>query len=146
MKLLNFYPAIPSERAFVNSFNENLQGIAKHFWHDLNGIAPFFIVTAIGVGVATCWYYYRPYNNKPGRHYKPSHWFKFMLICFLLTLGVTLGFEHFIKTTLNGAGMTMFWIALNNALYSIVVYFVMSLMWCNFLPTKAYRYLKLKKS
>lgn len=142
MKLLNLYqPAIPSERAFVNSYNENLQGIAKHFWHDLNGIAPFFIVTALVVGVVTCWYYYGPYNNQPGRHYKPSHWGWFMLICFLLALLATLVIEHvMVKTTLNGAGMTMFWIALQNAVYStLIVYLPMSFIWCKALPTKAYR-------
>lgn len=142
MKLLNFYqPAIPSERAFLNSFQSDLQDIAKHFWHDLNGVAPFFIVTALVVGLVTCWYYYGPYNNQPGRHYKPSYWGWFMLICFLGALIATLVIEHvMVKTTFNGAGMTMFWIALQNAVYStLIVYLPMSFVWCEALPTKAYR-------
>lgn len=142
MKLLNIYqPAIQNERAFVNSFNDNLQDIARHFWRDMNGVAPFFIVTAIVIGIAVCYYYYGPYNNKPGRHYKPSHWVGFMFISFLATLFVTDIVEHvLVKTTLNGAGMTMFWIALQNAVYSILfVYLPMSVFWCKFLKTKAYR-------
>lgn len=142
MKLLNLYqPAIPGERAYVNSFNENLQGLAKHFWHDLNGIAPIFMVTAVVVGIGVCAYYYGPYNNQPGRHYKPSHWGWFMLICFLLALLATLVIEHvMIKTTLNGAGMTMFWIALQNAIYSTILFYLpMSFVWSKWLPTKAYR-------
>lgn len=140
MKLLNFYqPAIQKERAFVNSFDSNVQNIAKNFWHDLNGIALLFIATALVVGIVTCWYYYGPYNNQPGRHYKPSYWGWFMLICFLFALIATLVIEHLIKTTLNGAGMTMFWIALQNATYSIIFYVLMSIIWCKCLPTKAYR-------
>lgn len=142
MKLLNFYqPAIQNERTFVNSFNDNLQEMARHFWHDMNGAAPGLIGVALFVGIVVCCYYYGPYNNKPGRHYKPSHWAGFMLFNFLATLLLTEIYEHLlVKTTLKGAGMTMFWIALQNAVYStIFVYLPMSIVWCKFWKTKAYR-------
>lgn len=144
MKILDLYkPAISSERAFVNSYegNDNLQKLSRILWNNLNGIAPLFLIIAILVGVGICALYYGPYNNRPGRHYKPQKWCLFMFLCFVVTLLLTFFAESFfVKTALEGAKMIMFWISLQNAFYSVViVYLFVSFIWCKFGHTKAYR-------
>ncbi len=94
-------------------------------------------------GIALAIYYYIPYNEKAGRHYRPTHWLGFLLATFLATLVVTLGFEYIaVAPKLGGAFMVELKIALGNAIYASVLYIVTSVVWCNALPTNAYRLFK----
>lgn len=142
MKLPNiYYPSLPSEREFVNGYNENLQELAKRFWHEMSSISLLLLAIAVCVSFGFCLYYYGPYNNRPNRHYLPFHWWKFMLVCVLSSFAMTWIAEIIlVKTTLNDTKMTMPFVALQNAVYSLVVYGVVSIIWCNWWSTKAYRY------
>ena len=101
------------------------------------------IAIFVVLGVALAAIYYKPYNDKPGRHYRPTHWLLFMVVAFVLTLLVTWGFEYIaVKPVLKGALMLEFKVALGNAIYATGLYFLTSLVWCNALPTNAYRLFK----
>lgn len=146
MKPLSFYEWITGSMSdFTRPFQENeaLYNQAKAFWRHLDSATGLTIAIFIVIGIVMAVIYYKPYNEKPGRRYKPTHWLIFLVATFLLTLLVTGLYEYIaVKPTLNGAGMLEFKVALGNALYSAVLYFLTSVAWCNFFPTNAYRLFK----
>lgn len=123
--------------------NEQLYNQAKTFWRHLDGFMPIVIAIFIILGILLAWYYYKPFNDKPGRHYRLRYWCGFLAVTFFLTLALTLVLEYIVaKPTLNGAFRLELMIAIGNALYASVLYFLTSVVWCNALPTNAYRLLK----
>ncbi len=124
--------------------NENLQSQARSFWRSLDNysIVSVLIFVIIAIGVATM--YYKPFNNKPGRHYLPKYWFMFWLVSFIVSLLVTFGLEYICcEPKLNGATLIEFKIALANAIYTALLFLFISIIWCNILPTNAYRIFKI---
>ena len=146
MKPIELYEWIAgSVSDFTKPFQENeaLYNQAKGFWRHLDGSIMIVIAIFLVMGIALAAYYYKPYNNSPGRHYRPLHWIIFLGIVFVATFALTMGFEYVsVKPVLNGAAMLEMKIALGNAIYSSFVYFITSLIWCNMLPTNAYRMFK----
>lgn len=131
---------------FAKPFKESeaLYNQARVFWRHLEGASTIIIAVFVIIGVAFAFTYYIPYNEKPGRHYHPIHWLKFLLYTFVLTFIITLGFEYFVvKPKLDGAFMVEFMIAIANAIYASLVYWAVSFLWCNFCPTNAYRMFKI---
>lgn len=146
MKPLDLYEWIAGSMSnFTRLFQENeaLFNQAKSFWRHLDGSMMFVIAIFIVLGIALAAIYYKPYNDKPGRHYRPTHWLIFLAITFVLAFAVTWGIEYIaVKPVLKGAVMLEMKIALGNAIYASVLYFVTSVVWCNALPTNAYRLFK----
>lgn len=146
MKPLDLYKWIAGSMSdFTKPFqdNEALYNQAKAFWRHLDGSMLLVIAIFIILGIAIAAYYYKPYNDKPGRHYRPTYWLIFLAVTFVGTFVVTFGAEYLaVKPVLKGAAMLEIKIALCNALYASGVYLATSWVWCNFLPTNAYRLLK----
>jgi len=146
MKGLDLYKWIAgSMNDFTKQFKEHEELIkqAKTFWRHLEGTSTVIIAIFIILGIALAISYYVPYNEGAGRRYRPTHWLLFLLITFVATLAITLGFEYFaVAPKLNGAFMVEFKIALGNAIYASGIYFLTSVAWCNFGPTNAYRLFK----
>ncbi len=146
MKLLDLYEWIAgTQSSFTNSFqqNEALYAQAKSFWRQLESSTMITIVIFLVLGIFLAAIYYKPYNEKPGRHYRPTHWLGFLIATFVITLLVTWGFEWLAVTpTLKGAGMLEFKVALGNAIYATILFVLTSVVWCYALPTNAYRLFK----
>ena len=146
MKNLDFYKWIAgSANDFTKRFSENevLYNRARGFWHQLEGDVLIIIALFVVLGILFAWCYYGPYNEKPGRHFKPKNWLIFMLITFVASFVATLVFEYIVAAPkLDGALMLEVKIALGNAVYATLVYLLTSVVWCNWLPTNAYRLLK----
>lgn len=149
MKLLKLYSWITGSMAdFAKPFSDNkaLYNQARAFWSKLDNVSAFIVIIFIVLGFALAAYYYTQYNNRPGRRYTPKHWALMLLITVIVTFFVTLGFEYrAVEPKLDGAFWLEFKIAAANALYATGIYFVTSFAWCNWFPTNAYRFLKLKK-
>ena len=124
--------------------NETLYSQARAFWNKLEASSILIVALFILLGIAMACVYYKPFNDKPGRHYKPKYWVYFLLATFVLTLLVTLGCEYAIaQPKLDGAFVLELKTAFANAIYSSVVYLFVSWIWCQFnLPTNAYRLIK----
>ena len=146
MKILSLYKWISGSMTdYTSQFknNEALYNQARAFWNKLESSSAIILITMIVLGVGLAAYYYQPYNNKPGRHYTPKHWVYFLIGTFVLTFLVTLGFEYFaVPPKINGATLLEIKIALGNAIYASFLYFLVSVFWCNFAPTNAYRLFK----
>ena len=146
MKPIELYEWIAGTMSnFTKPFQENeaLFNQAKAFWRHLDSSLMIAIVIFLVLGIALAAFYYKPYNEKPGRHYRPQYWFIFLAVTFVLTLVVTWGFEYFaVKPVLKGAAMLELKIAFGNAIYASIIYLLTSVAWCNWFPTNAYRLLK----
>ena len=136
---------LPSKGKFLNGFNEQLRQQADLVWRQLDGLTLILLAVGIVLGIGLAIYYYTGYNELPGRHYKIKHWAIWGVISFVITLLATVLIEYIcIKTNLNTGLTSLYWLcALNNALYCIILYFVTSAIWCNFLRTNAYKFLKI---
>lgn len=146
MKLLYFYKWIAGSMTdFVNQFknNEALYNQARAYWNKLESSSSIILIILLVLGISMAVFYYQPYNNSPGRHYTPKHWFTFLVITFVLTFFVTWGFEYLaVPPKLDGATVLQLKIALCNAIYASLLYFIVSIIWCFALPTNAYRLFK----
>lgn len=147
MKLLKLYKWIAGGMPdFTRPFqdNEALYKQAQVFWNKLDSFSLFIVLTFIVLGVFLTVWYYKPYNNLPGRHYKPIHWFYFLIATFCLTFLLTWGLEYIaVEPKLKGSTWLQIRIALGNAIYASGLYTFISWIWCQFnFPTNAYRFLK----
>lgn len=146
MKLLKLYEWIAGKMTdFLSQFqnNESLYQQARVFWNKLEGISTILLLIFLVLGILFAVIYYKPYNNKPGRHYTPKHWLIFLGITIVMAFLLTLGFESIAVTPrLAGAWNLELMIALGNAIYASAVYFIVSVLWCNLRPTNAYRLFK----
>lgn len=147
MKLLGFYEWFAGSMSnFTRPFQENeaLFNQAKAFWRHLDDSMMIGLIIFLVFGLALAATYYKPYNDKPGRHYKPTHWLIFLVITFIFTFAVTFGFEYIaVKPVLKGATMLEMKVALCNAIYASGWFLVVSIVWCNWGSTNAYRLFKL---
>ena len=146
MKLLKLYKWIAGGMTdFTKSFQENeqLYKQAQTFWSKLENTSMLIVLIFLVLGIFLAAWYYQPYNNKPGRHYSPKYWALFLIVTFVVTFLVTLGFEYFaVSPKLQGALLLESKIALGNAIYASVLYLITSIVWCNWFPTNAYRIFK----
>jgi len=146
MKLLKLYSWIAGSLAdFTKPFRENeaLYKQARAFWAKLENYSIVIFLICLVLGIALACIYYKPYNNSPGRHYKLNHWVVFLLITFVLTFLVTLGFEYFtVPPKIADSFGLEAKIALGNAIYASFVYFIISVAWCNIGSTNACRIFK----
>lgn len=146
MKLLKLYSWITGTMAdFAKPFSENkaLYNQAKGFWNKLENFSLIIVLIFLILGIAWAAYYYTSYNNSPGRHYTPKHWILLLLATVVVTFFVTLGFEYLaVEPKINGAFLLEVKIAIANALYAALAYLITSIIWCNTLPTNAYRMFK----
>lgn len=136
---------LPKKAKFLSGFaNDNLKSQADLVWRQLSGLSTWMILTAFVLGLLFACLYYKPYNESPGRHYRISKWAIWGIVSVVLTFIATLAFEYLgIKTNLRTGLTSLYWLcALNNALYCAAVYFLTSVVWCNFGKTNAYRFLK----
>lgn len=146
MKLLSLYSWIAGTMPdFVKQFNNNkaLYDQARGFWDRLENTSSIIVLIFIILGIAWAAYYYTSYNNRPGRHYTPKHWFVMLIVTVVSTFVVTYGFEYFsVEPKVNGANLLEIKIAIGNAIYVALIYLLTSIVWCNLLPTNAYRLFK----
>ena len=147
MKLLKLYEWIIGTMSdFARQFqdNETLYNQARKFWSNLEASSIIIVGIFIVLGIIMAYTYYKPFNDKPGRHYKPKYWWIFLGITFILSFLITLGAAYFmVPPKIEGSFVLELKIALANAIYSGIVYVLISWIWCQFnLPTNAYRYLK----
>lgn len=147
MKLLKLYSLFAgSMKDFAKPFKENetLYNQAMAFWGKLENFSIIIVVIFIVLGLSMAIWYYKPFNNSPGRHYTLKYWLLFLIATFIITFIVTLGFEYFaVSPKLDGALLLEAKIALGNACYATLLYFLTSFVWCNWLPTNAYRLFKI---
>ena len=143
MKLLDTYFISLSDICQPFANNEVLYNQARIFYQQLDNLSFLFLVIAILLSVFSAWFYFGPYNNKAGRHYRISHWVIFLLIAFVSVFLVTWALQEFsISISIRGVWIYELQIALINACYATIIYLAATFVVHNWLPTNAYRFFK----
>lgn len=147
MKLLKIYSwLVGTKNDFINSFrnDEILYNQATAFWNKLNNGSIGFVIVMLFIGIVLAYYYYGPFNNQPGRKYTPKWWGIMCGVTACITFLVTLVLEYSTaKPTMQGAWSVELKIALCNAIYASVVYFLASIIVCQSnIKTNAYKLFK----
>lgn len=146
MSLIKFFFLLPSKGKFLQGFahNDELKVQADQVWRQLDGLSLILLIVAVVLGLGLAAFYYTGYNELPGRHYKISHWAIWAGITTVVALIVTAIIEYVGIQTRITSGLTfLYWLcAINNALYALFMYFITSVVWCNFFRTNAYKFLK----
>ena len=150
MGLLDLYKwGLPSQAEHLNRYRDNdaLYGMARSFWNSMDSASIYFLIAFLAIGLALVSFYYYGYNRWPGRKYRIQHWALWLGITTALTIAVTfvLG-SAIVSTRLPEKIGFLLRVSIINGVYSIIVYFVASLIICNIpVPTNAFRFLKIGK-
>lgn len=141
----SIFPILESKGEFLKRFSENLRNQAEALWRDFSGLELLFVAVAVLLGIILAWFYYKPFNEQPGRHYKRKYWAMFLLISFVACFAITLLMEcTLIKTHLRSGYWSMYMLSsLNNAVYCALIFFIASCFFCNVGKTNAYPMFKL---
>ena len=141
MKLISIYRLfVGTETKFLDRYPKDTQDIAQTFWNDLNSACLFFLILLFGVSILFCAFYFTAWNNMPRRHYRPSHWIGAYIITFLVVFFCTVALGYMLtNTSLNGSASLIWDIAFGNAVYSFIIFGLLSIAWFLWLPTNAYR-------
>lgn len=110
------------------------------FWDKLDSLSIVFILLFFLIGVLAAWYYYKPFNEQPNRHYLPKYWWMFFIasaiVSFLVTLGAALGIAY---PRIDGTWTIEIRIALQNAVLTLAINWLASVFICKRCATNAYR-------
>lgn len=145
MHLLKFYQLLIGNKAsFLQSYTgegqEDLYRQAGLFWDKLDSLAIVFLLLFFLIGVLAAWYYYKPFNEQPNRHYLPKYWLMFFIasaiVSFLVTLGAALGIAY---PRIEGTWTIEIRIALQNAVLTLAINWLASVFICKRCATNAYR-------
>lgn len=145
MHLLKFYQLLIGNKAsFLQSYTgegqEELYSQASLFWDKLDSLSIVFILLFFLIGILAAWYYYKPFNEQPNRHYLPKYWWMFFIasaiVSFLVTFGAALCIAY---PRIDGTLTVEISIALQNAVLTLAVYWLASVVICKRCSTNAYR-------
>lgn len=143
--------ALPKLTGYLNQYqdNEQLTKLVKAYWYQLQSCGLWFFLIAVVIALFVAYYYYGPFNNRPGRHYKSRYWWSFGVVTVACALALTFCFGLTVKCHISAIWWdTIGRIAPLNAVYSGALYTGLSFVVCQFpnaFKTNAYPYLKLKK-
>ena len=121
---------------------ERRRRLASKFWNsiDMNDVWMVMIMAAITAII--CYAYFIPFNNKSGRHYLPSYCAVFGAVSLLLSFVATLLYCSLIVNMDYDTSFVMK-VAAINTFYSLLLYLILSFIFCNYSNTNAYRWFKL---
>lgn len=148
--MFGIWPFISSKVSFLKPYEgegmETMYQQALGFWNKLDSVSPVFVIIFILFGILLAYLYYGPYNEQAHRHYLVKHWAKFLIVCAVISLIATFSVAYVAAPPrMNGTLSMEILLAIDNAVYAAGVFLATSFVWCNWLPTNAYRLLKFNR-
>lgn len=130
--------------------NEALFARAQEFWHSLQNYEVGLIICALVVGILFAILYYTAWNKiaRPGGyHYRIRHWFLFWGVSFIICFAGSFYLYDFVKyKNINSIAQGFqFSLSFCNGILCLIIFFIVSLLWCNWGKTNAYPFLKFRK-
>lgn len=117
-----------SKKAYLANYadNESAKKAATRLWNSIDSSEWILFIIMIVLTVLYSWGYFFPYNNKPGRHYRPGYWLGFgmcnLISVFLITFIVCYifvpnpGFDIWLLVKVASA----------NTLIALILYYIIS--------------------
>ena len=138
---------VGTESKFTDALDASTQEAGEEYWHTLDKACLVLFLAMLIITIGLCVLYFTYYNNRPGRHYRVSHWVRFYVGAITASFVSTWLLSYILATpTVKGAEWLVFDIAIGNLEYSIILFLFMSIIWWRYLPTNAYRVIKRKRS
>lgn len=121
--------ALPKKGYLANyASDDSAKKAAAKLWSSIDQCDVYLVAEMVVITLLVCWFYFFPYNQKPGRHYKPKYWRIFGLVSVVLAFMISYftsyamsknpGFDHAFLVKVSGI----------NSLYSVALYWCAS--WC----------------
>jgi len=121
---------------------ERRKRLATRFWNSIDTNDVWMVLIMAAITAFFCYVYFIPFNKKPGRHYLPSYCAIFGIGAILLSFAATLLYCSLIVNMDYDTSFVMK-VAAINAVYSLLLYLILSFIFCNYSNTNAYRWFKL---
>lgn len=116
---------------------EDKKQVAIEFWNGIDANDHWMLIAMIVITALFCYLYFIPYNNRPGRHYKPSHWFGFYVFAVIATLLSTFGMCCLFVNYSYDEGF-VWTVSLINSALVILFYFLISIWFWKKSSSNAY--------
>ena len=118
--------------------SEAARNMAIRFWESAEQTEILAFGLMLILSVLICWIYYFPFNNMPGRHYKPIYMFAFMgaAIVAVLILSFLLFLCLVDNSQFNGGFLAK--LSVVNAIYCIIAFFLVAIIICKSGKSNAY--------
>lgn len=141
INILTILTWFTSKKAYLASHAENdsAKKAATKLWNAIDGGDWILFLVMVLLTAAIAWYYYIPFNNRPGRHYHPKWWGIFglgtLVVAFTVTIvGCCISTDYW-----SFDFKLIFKAALVNTLYAAGWYFIISVIinrkgWSNAYP------------
>lgn len=121
--------AIPKKTYLAKyASDESAKKAAAKLWNSIDKCDVFLVAMMVVLTLIVCWFYFFPYNQKPGRHYQPKYWRIFWVINSVLVLVLSYGMSYAMTKNPGFDQGFLFRVSLINAIYSVVLYWGAS--WC----------------
>lgn len=117
-----------SKKAYLANYadNESAKKAATRLWNSIDGGDWIPFVIMIVLTVLYCWGYFFPYNNIPGRHYRPVHWFGFGLCNFVSVFLITFIVCYMLVPNPGFDIWLLVKVAFVNTLIALILYYIIS--------------------
>lgn len=141
-ELYNWF--IPSRTDWINAHQDKdvLREMATQFYDKLESLPLLFLLIAAAIGILGAVIYYYGVNNLSGRMYKISKWAIALLITVLVSWAITLGAGYGLASSeLADTNSIIFQFTIPQIIWTLLVYFLISVLCCNVGKTNAYRFL-----
>lgn len=130
VSFLNILLPFLGKRKYLEKYadNESAKKAAMKLWNSLEGIDWVLLLIMIVVALGFCYYYYIPYNKKPGRHYEPKCLFTIWIILLLLVFVITFVVAYWLAKNPAFDRVLLLEMSIFNALYALVISFIVSIL------------------
>ena len=93
MNILAILTKFTNRQDYLENYanDDSAKKAATKLWNAIDGgdWVPFLLMVLLTAAIV--WYYYIPFNNKPGRHYHPKWWGIFGVVTLVAVFAMTIG-------------------------------------------------------
>lgn len=129
MNMLTVLTWFTSKKDYLKPFadSESAKKAATKLWADIDkGDLLLLILMAI-ITISLCYYYYFPFNEKPGRHYHPKWCAMYCLVAVILVFLLSFAGCCFIAKNPGFDYGFLAKVSALNMVYSLLLYFILSI-------------------
>lgn len=128
LRLLNILTWYTTKKAYLTPYTEDeaAKKAATKLWNAIDHNNFILVGSMILLTIFIGWVYFYPFNQRPGRHYHPKYWGIWGGIAIVLTFILTFVFCYFTAKNPSFDYALLLKVSALNALYSIIVYAVIT--------------------
>ena len=133
-----------SKKDYLTPYTEDeaAKKAATKLWNTIDSMDIILFIVMFMLTILIALWYYFPYNQRPGKHYHPKYWWIFGVGAVSFVFASTFGICYFIAKNASFDYTFLIKVSAVNALYAILVYFILSLFINKSGKSNAYPYIR----